>query len=64
MPRGMGTYGSKRGRPSKKKKKGLYANINARKKAGTSRSKSKSTISPEAYANMKAGFPKKKTRLS
>tara|TARA_B100001939_G_scaffold33348_1_gene25895 strand:- start:5125 stop:5316 length:192 start_codon:yes stop_codon:yes gene_type:complete len=62
MPRGMGTYGSKRGRPSKKKKKGLYANINARKKAGTSRSKSKSTISPEAYANMKAGFPKKKKK--
>ena len=39
-------------------KPGLYANINKRKKAGTSRSKSKSTISPEAYANMKAGFPK------
>ena len=40
MPRGMGTYGSKRGRPSKKN----------------------STISPEAYANMKAGFPKKKKK--
>jgi hypothetical protein len=39
---------------------GLYANINARKKAGTSRTKSKSTITPEAYANMKAGFPKGK----
>jgi hypothetical protein len=39
---------------------GLYANINARKKAGTSRPKSKSTISPKAYANMKAGFPKRK----
>jgi hypothetical protein len=39
---------------------GLYANINARKKAGISRSKSKSTISPKAYANMKAGFPKGK----
>jgi len=39
---------------------GLYANINARKKKGTSRSKSKSTITPEAYANMKAGFPKRK----
>ena len=37
---------------------GLYANINARKKAGTSRSKAKSTITPKAYANMKAGFPK------
>lgn len=40
-------------------KKGLYANINARKKAGTSRPKSKSTISDKAYANMKAGFKKK-----
>jgi hypothetical protein len=39
---------------------GLYANINARKKKGTSRAKSKSTITPEAYANMKAGFPKGK----
>ena len=40
-------------------KPGLYANINKRKKSGTSRSKSKSTITPKAYANMKAGFPKK-----
>jgi len=40
-------------------KPGLYANINKRKKLGTSRSKSKSTITPKAYANMKAGFPKK-----
>jgi predicted transcriptional regulator len=39
---------------------GLYANINARKKKGVSRTKSKSTITPEAYANMKAGFPKGK----
>ena len=37
----------------------LYRNINKRKKAGTSRSKKNSTISKEAYANMKAGFPKK-----
>ena len=37
----------------------LYRNINKRKKAGTSRSKKKSTISAKAYANMKAGFPKK-----
>ena len=41
-------------------KVGLYANINARKKKGISRSKSESTITPKAYANMKAGFPKKK----
>ena len=44
-------------------KKGLYYNINKRKKAGTSRSKSKSTISDKAYKNMQAGFPKKKNPL-
>jgi|TARA_A100000172_G_scaffold40635_1_gene24789 hypothetical protein len=43
-------------------KPGLYANINRRRAAGTSRSKSKSTISKAAYANMKAGFPKKKKK--
>jgi len=43
-------------------KKGLYANINARKKAGTSRPPSKSTVSPKAYANMKKGFPKSKNK--
>lgn len=36
----------------------LYENINKRKKTGTSRPKSKSTISAKSYANMKAGFPK------
>ncbi len=40
----------------------LYANMNKRKKAGTSRSKKKSTITKKAYANMKAGFPKKKKK--
>ena len=40
----------------------LYRNINKRKKAGTSRSKKNSTVSKKAYANMKAGFPKKKKR--
>ena len=40
-------------------KQGLYANINKRKKAGTSRPKSKSTVSAKSYVNMKAGFPKK-----
>jgi hypothetical protein len=40
-------------------RRGLYANINARKRAGTSRPKSKTTISAKAYARMKAGFPKK-----
>ena len=40
-------------------KKGLYYNINQRKKKGISRTKKKSTITPKAYANMKKGFPKK-----
>ena len=44
------------------KKRGLYDNINARKKAGTSRSKKNSTISDKAYKNMQAGFPKKKKK--
>lgn len=43
-------------------RKGLYYNINKRKKAGTSRSKSKSTISAKNYDNMKKGFPKIGTR--
>ena len=38
----------------------LYANINKRKKAGTSRPKSQSTISDKSYANMKASFPDSK----
>jgi len=37
-----------------KAKPGLYANINARRKAGTSRPKSKSTISPRTWRLMKA----------
>tara|TARA_R100001443_G_scaffold73367_1_gene81296 strand:- start:866 stop:994 length:129 start_codon:yes stop_codon:yes gene_type:complete len=40
----------------------LYKNMNARKKAGTSRSKKNSTVSDKAYKNMKAGFPKKKKK--
>ena len=38
----------------------LYENINKRKKAGTSRTKKKSSVSEKAYKNMQAGFPKKK----
>lgn len=34
-------------------RKGLYHNINKRKKSGTSRSKSKSTIDPKVYKQMK-----------
>jgi hypothetical protein len=40
----------------------LYENINKRKKAKTSRTKKKSTITKKAYANMKAGFPKKRKK--
>ena len=40
----------------------LYENINKRKKAGTSRPKTKSTVSKKAYDNMKAGFPKSKKK--
>ena len=43
-------------------KRGLYANMNARKKKGISRSKKNSTITPKAYKNMQAGFPKKKKK--
>mgnify|MGYP003625145300 CR=1 FL=1 len=43
-------------------KKGLYANINARKKKGISRPKSKSTITKKVYNNMKKGFPKFKRK--
>ena len=42
----------------------LYKNMNARKKAGTSRPKSKSTVSAKSYANMKAGFPNSKKNKS
>jgi len=45
-----------------RKNMSLYRNINARKKAGTSRPKSKSTISAKSYSNMKKGFPKKKKK--
>ena len=41
-------------------KNSLYGSINKRKNAGTSRPKSKSTITAKSYSNMKAGFPKKK----
>jgi len=40
----------------------LYKNINKCKKAGTCKSKKKSTVTKAAYANMKAGFPKKKKK--
>ena len=39
-------------------KKGLYHNINQKKKSGTSKSKAKSTITKKAYKNMLSGFKK------
>ena len=41
-------------------KRGLYSNINRRKRLGISRSKGKSTITAKSYKNMRLGFPKKK----
>ena len=38
----------------------LYENINKKRKAGTSNTKAKSTITPENYKNMQAGFPNSK----
>ena len=40
----------------------LYKNMNNRKRLKISRSKKNSTVSDKSYANMKAGFPKKKKR--
>ena len=37
-------------------KNSLVGNINKRKKAGTSRPKSKSTVSKKAYAQLKKGW--------
>jgi len=42
----------------------LVKNMNKRKKADTSRTKSKSTVSDKAYKDMKAGWPKKKKKKS
>lgn len=38
----------------------LYENINRKKRSGTSNTKAKSTITPENYKNMQAGFPNSK----
>ena len=43
-----------------KTKNSLVNNIRKRQKAGTSRPKSKSTVSPKAYKPMKKGWPKSK----
>lgn len=41
------------------RKNSLVNNINRRKKKGTSRAKSRSTISREAYDQMNQGWPKR-----
>jgi hypothetical protein len=41
-------------------KKGLLYNINKRKAAGTSRPKSKTTVSEKAYSQMKRNWGRKK----
>jgi hypothetical protein len=41
-----------------REKNSLVGNINKRKKAGTSRSKKNSTISPKAYKAMQKGWKK------
>jgi len=56
----MAKTGMHKTKSGKMVKKGLYYNINQKKKAGTSKPKSKSTITAKAYKNMQAGFPKKK----
>lgn len=43
------------------KKNSLVNNINKRKKAGTSRPKSRSTVSKESYDAMEADWPSKKS---
>jgi hypothetical protein len=40
------------------KKNSLVGNINKRKRAGKSRPKSRSTVSKDAYGEMKKGWPK------
>jgi hypothetical protein len=44
------------------RKNSLVNNINRRKKKGTSRSKSRSTISGEAYDQMSRGWPKQRAK--
>lgn len=69
MAKKKGTTGQKKeaiSRPGGKTRSGeknsLVGNINRRKKTGKSRSKTNSTISDEAYAEMRKGWPKKASR--
>jgi hypothetical protein len=44
------------------RKNSLVANINRRKRKGTSRPKSRSTVSKKAYRDMQRGWPGKKSK--
>ena len=56
--------GSTKKKAGAKPKNSLVGNINRRKKAGKSRAKKDSTISPEAYDQMQKGWPKSNKRKS
>ena len=58
MSSGKAKEGYHKTKSGKMAKKGLWYNINQRKKKGISRSKKKSTVSSKAYAMMKKGFKK------
>ena len=47
---------------SKAGKGSLVENINRRKRAGKSRPRSKSTVSDEAYAEMRKGWPRSRSK--
>lgn len=49
---------------AKQTKNSLVGNINKRKQAGTSRSKTNSTVSDKAYREMQHGWPNSKKRKS
>lgn len=54
----MATSKAKKAPPKKAEKNSLVKNINAKKKAGTSKPKSKSTVSKENYKDMEDGWGK------
>jgi hypothetical protein len=47
-----------------KRKNSLVNNINRRKRAGKSRPKSKSTVSAEAYRDMRQGWPRSRKKTA
>jgi hypothetical protein len=49
---------------AKKKRNSLVENINRRKRAGKSRSKSRSTVSKDSYRQMQKGWPNSRKKKS